>query len=362
MDFGCTSLSESLHDFCLCDAMLKNGETLLYLEKVRNAMNPYKKLTIEPLNETHLASVTELWQARYREERVSVPVVSKSWITNTQTFTSFITAHIQEKRGIIVRMDDHIIGYLVYDRFDFHGEKTAFCPIMGHAALPSWKEVAYKTLYRIISKQWVETGYLNHIITFFAHDTLLEDLLFTLGFGLYVVDAFRSLDSLPRDTGEVTITQAQIDDLDDVMRLGEESRSFFVEAPLFLMRDAHDRAYYKNNLENESGALFLAFKENKAVGILSIRKNDEDDPIMLTDARSTLIDGVGAYVLPAYRGEGIGGMLLQRATAWCRENDVDCIHVDFESANLYASKFWPKYFDPVLYSVKRRVNQDMVKE
>jgi GNAT superfamily N-acetyltransferase len=326
-------------------------------------MNPYKKLTIEPLKEAHLANVTELWQARYREERVSVPIVSESWITNPQMFVSFITTYILEKRGIIVKMDDHIIGYLVYDTFDFHGEKTAFCSIMGHAALPSWKEVAYNTMYKTISKQWVETGCLNHIISFFAHDASLKDLLFTLGFGSYVVDAFRSLDSLSCCNGDdITITQAQINDLDDVMRLGVESRSYYMEAPLFLINDAHDKAYYKNNLENELGALFLAYKENKAVGILSIRKNEEDDPIMLTDTRSSLIDGIGAYILPEYRGKGIGGMLLQRAIAWCRENDVDCIHVDFESANLYANKFWPKYFNPVLYSVKRRVNQDIIEK
>ena len=71
------------------------------------------------------------------------------------------------------------------------------------------------------------------------------------------------------------------------------------------------------------------------------------------------IDKLGAYVRPLDRGKGIGTALLERVINWCSEHGVNRIHVDYESANLYANSFWPKYFASTMYTVKRRVNPDM---
>jgi len=71
-------------------------------------------------------------------------------------------------------------------------------------------------------------------------------------------------------------------------------------------------------------------------------------------------DELGAYIQPSCRGHGIGARLLSYVLEWCREQRIDHIHVDYESANLYASGFWSKYFTPTMYSVRRRVNPDIL--
>ena len=72
------------------------------------------------------------------------------------------------------------------------------------------------------------------------------------------------------------------------------------------------------------------------------------------------IDPLGAYIKRECRGLGVGKKLLYELIAWSGQQDVTNIHVDFESANYHANQFWLNYFTPVLYSVKRRLNNDVI--
>ena len=51
--------------------------------------------------------------------------------------------------------------------------------------------------------------------------------------------------------------------------------------------------------------------------------------------------------------------LLKTVNDYCGEHNIPYIHVDFETANLYANKFWKKYFDPMLISMRRPINRDI---
>jgi hypothetical protein len=43
---------------------------------------------------------------------------------------------------------------------------------------------------------------------------------------------------------------------------------------------------------------------------------------------------------------------------WAREQDLERVHVDFETANRPAKRFWLQHFRPCLASVRRKVNAD----
>jgi hypothetical protein len=47
--------------------------------------------------------------------------------------------------------------------------------------------------------------------------------------------------------------------------------------------------------------------------------------------------------------------MLDGALAWARESGYVRCAVDFESANLLASRFWPKHFETVGITVGRRL-------
>lgn len=232
---------------------------------------------------------------------------------------------------------------------------------MGHGSISSCKDIIYKKMYQNLSEIWVKDGCLNHLITFFASESNLKEELFNLGFGLYVVDAYRK--PIPIETREdgMKILKADISHIEDVVMLGEESGDFYMEAPLFLARDSEKKEYYEELLKNDNTAVFLAYHGDKPVGFMNVRRQEDDDVISLSDRSTGMLDPMGAYIKSAYRGCGLGERLLNEVVLWCIENELQTIHVDFEAANLYGSKFWAKYFSPLMYSVKRRINQDAIR-
>ena len=319
----------------------------------------FDSIEIEPIRDEHVQPSIELWTPQYKAVRNIVPVLPGKWVTDSTGIRLSLGEHAEKGRGVVAKIDGDVIGYMVYDVLPFHGADTAFCPIMGHASVDSERARIYQEMYRCLSDVWVRDAVLDHIVTFFSVDSWLKQALFNLGFGMYVVDAFRSAYSIDSG-GDASILVASLSDVEDVLRLGEESRHYYRRAPIFLVRKKQKREYYEGFIRSKDAAVFIAELDGKIVGFMSIRKNGRDDVITLADKDTGMIDELGAYIQPLCRGYGVGAQLLSHVIGWCRERGIDHIHVDYESANLYAGGFWPKHFTPTMYSVKRRVNQDIL--
>jgi len=316
-------------------------------------------IAIEPLQERHAPDLIDLWRIRHEEAMADAPFCPRKWLTDSSGIANFVRASIGASEGVAAVMGKVAVGYMVGQRLQYHGECAAYCPVQGHAALEQYQEAIYRRMYSHVSQQWVSKGQLSHLLTYYARDRVLPELLFSLGFGLVGVDAMRGVEALPEANTDVRIREAMGGDIDDVMRLGEESREFYLEAPTFLVRAVRDREHYQRLLDDDSIAIFLAYHEGELVGLMDINHHGTDDNFQLVDAGTATIDSIGPYILPDHRGRGIGACLLQRALEWCRERNLARVHVDFESANPYANGFWLKYFRPILHSVRRRVNQDI---
>jgi GNAT superfamily N-acetyltransferase len=317
-------------------------------------------IQIEPLAATHIPEIKKLWDVQYTRMAQSYHFLPHGWLGNSAAFATFIERH---PHGLAVASAGRIVGYMAYDLFDFHGERTAFFPIMAHAAEEECKLEAYALMYRHLAQRLVEQGCINHLLSFFPPDQPLQRYLFELGFGLYVVDAFRGLDDIAvaPEAGTVNVRQAGMADLDALSALVKESDGYYAEPPLFLMREAEGRDEIAPMLAAEDNALFLAFADSRAVGFMNVRVNHRDDPITLCDPTTACLDPLGAYIRQEYRGAGIGKRLLREVIAWARRMGAQTLHVDFESANPHASRFWPRYFAPAIYSLKRHLNEDVLR-
>ena len=172
---------------------------------------------VESLNKKHIPDMRTLWTSQYLEVRKQYAYLPQTWLKKPSYFSQFIEQHIQNNAGTVVTFRHAVIGFMVYDMFDFHGEKTAFFPIMAHAADPAYTLIAYSTMYNHLSRVMVEQACLNHIVTFFSCDQKLQAYLFELGFGLYVVDAYRNLHPISRDmrVNNESVRQATSEDLDE---------------------------------------------------------------------------------------------------------------------------------------------------
>lgn len=320
---------------------------------------PSKTITVEPLREEQIQTAFDLWKTEFQEHQSKNELFSTYWITDSSQFKAYMKKHVQSGKGVVAFDEGKIVGYMVYDDFPFHGEKAAYCPIIGHSSVKDKRLLVYRQLYKHLSDKWIKDHNLSHIYTFYSSDTRLLAEFYHRGFGLYAVDAYRTSESL-QSSCKASIEKALPGDLSDLMRLDKEFCAYTREAPLFFVRKSPDLEVFNGYIDERDSAVFISRIDGEAVGFMSIKLSPENNSITLTDRTMGQIVELGAFVEYEYRGEGIGVGLLCAVIEWCRGRGIERIHVDYESANLYASRFWPKYFTPLLYSVKRNVNPDIL--
>lgn len=321
----------------------------------------FNSLVIKSMTREHISHCIDLWVLNFNEANETIQYLPVQWSKDIGLLQNYLEEHVENKRGIVVYSHGELVGFMAYDRFKFHGEETAISPVIGHASVKQGKSIIYREMYRHIAGIWVIDGALNHLITTYPSDQSLVDSLFHLGFGVYVVDAFRGITPIPNPT-QVPIREAKHTDLAEIKRLAKEFREYFLRSPVFLVTKQEDDEYYTSLLNDENGKVFVTENNDGLTGFLYIRVNDKSDVYSLAVKGVGKIDKLGAYMEESARGSGGALSLLNAAINWCNERGLETIHVDFESANLFASGFWSKHFTPSLYSLKRRVNQDILKE
>ena len=316
-------------------------------------------INVESLREKNIQTAYDLWKTDFLEHQSKNPLLSTYWITDTSQVKEYLKKHTQSGKGAVAFNEEKIVGYMVYDNFHFHGEEAAYCSIVGHASVKYNRLLIYQQLYRHLSDKWIKDNILNHYYTFYRLDTQLLTEFYHRGFGLYAVDAYRTNDPL-YSSSRASIEKASPSDVSDLMRLDDEFRAYTREAPLFFIRENKDSEAFNGFIDKRDSAAFISRINGEAVGFMSIRLGPENDLITLTDCSMGNI--VGAFVEREYRDKGVGVGLLRAIIEWSREIGIERIHLDYESANLLASRFWPKYFTPLLYSVKRNVNPDILNQ
>jgi GNAT superfamily N-acetyltransferase len=234
--------------------------------------------------------------------------------------------------------------------------RTAYSPEWANGADVSDSRRIYQEMYARLSAVWMADGCLGHALTLMAHDPKAIDTWHWLGFGLGGVDGVRDLAPVLAATGRVDIRRAGVADVEEVMALDEALRRHLASAPTFLpLHDGDGEEAFRRWLGNPEKAEWLAYQDDQIVASMKIGPANENACYVIRGGGTASI--VGAYTEEAARGHGIGSELLNRSLEWAsREGYVRCA-VDFEPHNIQAARFWPRYFEPVCYSLVRRVGE-----
>ena len=321
-----------------------------------------KNYIVDDLSESDIGGAVEIWVDQNRRYCGNSAAFPDLWRNNTGGIVGFLQARIQRKAARALRHGHDLCGYLTYDKFPFNGEMSSFVPALAHAVVEEHKEEGYLALYRSVSQEWVDQNIFNHMWTINYNDLKLRAALYDLGFGSYLIDAFACPDDKMDCADSFVITRASESDAGALFELIEESRLYYRATPIFLNREPYQIDDVKK-LIGESN-VFMAWDEawddKKAIGFINVSVSQENNNIDMSLENHGLLDEIGAYIQPGYRGgKGLGKQLLKKAFEYCRNSGVSRVHVDFETANPFANKFWRKYFDPMLLSVRRTINKNV---
>lgn len=313
-------------------------------------------INISAMKEENLSDAVALWICQFN--RHCYCNVFPNFIDGGQgTVKSYIKEQIDKGNAIIATKNNTIVGFIAWMYFDFHGERTAFLPVAGHAALLSDELNIYREMYCYASQKWVSDNRFNHLWMTYFDDDNLKNSLYDLGFGSYVIDACQ----LTSATGHVInqdykIVFASAADAEALTEVANSSNEYYINSPIFLQRNKYTKDEIMQLIDKNY--VLLAWDKDKIAGVLSFSINQSYNFERLTTVDSARIEGIGAYILPDYRGKGMGTALLDKAFAFCKEKGKTYMHVSYESANPNAIQFWPKYFKPAIRSVRRTINKD----
>lgn len=315
-----------------------------------------KDLQIRHMKDEDINEAKEIWVAQYNLycDSNDFPVY---WKEDTSLLVKFLSVKIKKQSALVAKLDGKIVGFLAYDEFPFNGEDSVFCPALGHGAIEEHKEIVYLELYKSISQEWVSKSIFNHMWTIFFNDKKLKKVLFDLGYGSYLIDAFSECNIKYDEKTICDIRKAATKDTNVLYELVKESNQYYASAPLFLKRD--EVSYEEIEEIISKNNVFIAWSQELPVGFINVSLSKNNNFINLSTKNCGLLDEIGAYIKPEYRSKNIGLQLLVTANDYCTQVETKHIHVDFETANLYANKFWKKYFTPMLLSMRRTVNKNI---
>lgn len=311
---------------------------------------------ISMMEKEDIPCLIEMWHNQY-SKYCNKEVFPDFWSGGKNSITRYLENQIKQDNAIICRKDGLIVGFMAWMYFDFHNERTAFCPIIGHAAVENDSQTIYHRLYMYAAHKWVENNRFNHLWMIFNDDFVTRDMLYDIGFGSYVIDACMNVSKVKIGIDQTyVITKANTEDVDVLYDLVKESMQYYLDTPIFLKRHAYTKQEITEIIEHSN--LFVAWDQKNPIGFMNLSVNQDYDTESLASLNSGLINELGAYIKPEYRGTGIGKRLLNELINSCLETNIPYLHVCFETANPFANRFWRKYFKPIVLSVRRTVNKD----
>lgn len=268
------------------------------------------------------------------------------------------------------RLCGYLIGYIVPSLKST--QRGAYVPEYGHAVAAGHPErpYVYKLMYAAMSRRWAANGCYSQAITILADDRPSIQAWFESGFGMLVTDSLRSLDPVVRKGGhdegmkgeaadeavDFEIHQATPADAGKIVPLFWELERYMAGAPIFLPVLKWDsEAEVAEKLANPETVLLYAVHQGEPVALLRYVQSTDNACHIITDPKTASING--AYTRPSLRGRDIATALLGRLIDIARARGYERCSVDFESQNIYGSRFWHRHFQPVAHSLLRRIDE-----
>ncbi len=322
-------------------------------------------LTIESFRDEHVDAAAELLAARQRARRQDEPLLPVRFAENEGARAAVSAAWGEPgARGVAALRGDELAGYLIMaPKIDATWGRSAWARLAGHALAREAEAELSRDLYASLAPHWVERGCLVHYVVAPASDRAALDRWFSLGFGQQQAHAILALPAAsvaePRLDPAVMVRRAGPGDLDQLLDVAGVVGMHQAQSPVYaaFLPEVRDdwREDYAALLADAHAAVWIALEAGQVLGFTLLLPEEPGDSAISVPERS--IDLVLAGTRASERGRGIGRALAARALDSAAEDGFAACIADWRTANLLASRFWPRLgFHPVAYRLERRID------
>jgi hypothetical protein len=215
--------------------------------------------TLIPFTQDHLESARNLFLESYSREREHSPLLPSrifdepEWLL--ETFQSLMT-----NPSVAIVYQNQLIAYMLTGfQFPFKGQNAVLVPEYCHATIMADKSTLYQRMYLHLAQEWTNSQRYVHAIGHFAHDTILQETLYQLGFGAIVAEQLRDLSAIDTVPG-ITIIEEQ--DIEKLTPLHLEHKAYYKASPIFILKSTN-KDEIVSELESflRNGDVFLVYYE-----------------------------------------------------------------------------------------------------
>jgi hypothetical protein len=274
----------------------------------------------------HLDAATALLAARHRRDRQRAPALPKRF-EEPAAVRSVLEAVLagEDAVGVVALRGSRLVGFLLgtsasidpgHPFAAFRRPRAAEIPVAGHAVVLSETGEVYGALYTTLAAQWLTAGIDAHYVQVPAGDRVALACWFALGFGHDVTLAVR--ETSPVVSPPVPVRQAAGADADVLADQAVAILDEMTMPPTCLppppdgAREAL-RAWIAELLAEPTLEQWVALRGREVVGMQLFDACDRHVAELVTPEQAIYL--LGAYTMPAARGQGVGGALLFRSLA-----------------------------------------------
>ena len=310
--------------------------------------------TLVPFTAEYLEPAVELFIENYKYEQEHSPLLP-SRVIDEPTWIRGVLQSKLANPGVVVVDQNHVLAYLVTgDHVFWKGQQAAIVLEYCHGAIMTKKRELYQRMYMYLAQEWVNHHIHLHLIRHFAHDTILQEALYHLGFGAILAERLRDCSAVDgRHDVEISVEE----DVSKLITIQIEHNRYYPQAPIFIQKPTEKQeVLVELEAHAQQGDVFFVYSEQREpcaymiVGTSTIG----GEGFLLEQTNTAQIKS--AYARPELRGQGIGTALLQRAIEWSQHQGYERLFVEHETANIYGGNFWCRYFNPYVYVSMRYVD------
>jgi hypothetical protein len=138
--------------------------------------------TLVSLTDDYLEPAIELFISNYRHEQAQSPFLPSCVIDNPDRIRNVLQSRLTNP-GVAIVHQNQMLAYMVTGgQFSWKGQQAALVPEYCHSAVLTNKQELYQRMYIQLAQEWANNHIHLHVIGHFAHDEIVQETLYQLGF------------------------------------------------------------------------------------------------------------------------------------------------------------------------------------